>query len=250
MRILLLGGTTEAGLLARALHDDNADAIYSYAGRTDAPLAQPLPTRTGGFGGIEGLQDYITTESITHIIDATHPFAAQISTNVTLAAQAKGIPLLALERAPWQATPDDHWQHVPDLAAAAEALGPTPRCVFLAIGRQHLAAFANAPQHHYLLRLIDPPTVDLPLPHTTLIIARGPFDVAGDTALMRDHAIDIVIAKNAGGKGAVAKIAAARALGLPVIMVDRPQIPSRDVVRSVGAVMDWVAAHQSALRGV
>ncbi|MGL4319241.1 MAG: cobalt-precorrin-6A reductase [Paracoccaceae bacterium] len=249
MRILLLGGTTEAGLLARALHDDNADAIYSYAGRTDAPVAQPLPTRVGGFGGVAGLQTYLSDEGITHIIDATHPFAAQMSTNAVVAAKATGGPLLALERAPWVTTHGDDWLHVPDLAAAAMALGPTPRRVFLAIGRQHLAAFASAPQHHYLLRLVDPPT-DLPLPHTTVTVARGPFTVPGDRALLRDNGIDIIVAKNAGGKGAVAKIAAARALGLPVIMIARPQIPDRAIVRSVADVMDWVATHQSALRGV
>ena len=249
MRILLLGGTTEAGLLARALADDNADAIYSYAGRTDAPVAQPLPTRMGGFGGVAGLQAYLATEGITHVIDATHPFAARISTNAVLACQATGVPLLALERAPWLATKGDRWQHVPDLVSAADAIGATPRRVFLAIGRQHLDGFAELPQHHYLLRLVDPP-INLPLPDCTVIVARGPFDAAGDTALLCDHRIDIVVAKNAGGKGAAAKIAAARTLGLPVIMVARPHIPERPVVRSVADVMDWVQSHQSALRGV
>ena len=250
MRILLLGGTTEAGLLARALHDDNADAIYSYAGRTEAPVAQPLPTRVGGFGGVEGLQAFLASEGITHVIDATHPYAAQMSTNAVVACKATGVPLLALERAPWIPTKADNWTHVPDLVSAATALGTPPRRVFLAIGRQHLAAFAIAPQHHYLLRLIDAPADDLPLLQTTVTIARGPFTVPGDIALMRDHATEIVVAKNAGGKGAVAKIAAARELGLSVIMIDRPHIPDRAIVRSVADVMDWVAMHQSALRGV
>lgn len=250
MRILLLGGTTEAGLLARALQNDNADAIYSYAGRTEVPVAQPLPTRVGGFGGVAGLIAYTATEGITHIIDATHPFAAQMSTNAVAAATATGIPLLALERAPWLPTPADRWTCVPDLRRAAIAIGPQPRRVFLAIGRQHLMAFADAPQHHYLLRLIDDPGDDLPLPQTTITIARGPFTVPGDVSLMRDHGTEIVVAKNAGGKGAVAKIAAARDLGLPVIMVDRPHIPTRPVVRSVAEAMDWIAVHQSALRGV
>jgi precorrin-6A/cobalt-precorrin-6A reductase len=250
MRILLLGGTTEAGLLARALQQDNADAIYSYAGRTEAPVSQPLPTRIGGFGGVAGLQAFLASEGITHVIDATHPFAAQMSTNAVLACRAAGVPLVALERAPWMPTPADHWTHVPDLASAALVLGPTPRRVFLAIGRQHLDAFVSAPQHHYLLRLVDAPGDDMPLPQTTITIARGPFTVPDDTALLRDQHIDIIVAKNAGGKGAVAKIAAARELGLPVIMVDRPHIPDRTVVRSVADVMDWVARHQSALRGV
>jgi len=244
----LLGGTTEAGLLARAIADAKVDGIYSYAGRTDAPMGQPMQMRVGGFGGIEGLITYIGAENITHVIDATHPFAAQMSTNAVAACRAAGVPLVALERAPWVADAADQWTHVPDLAAAAGALGPIPRRVFLAIGRQHLDAFAGQPQHHYLVRLVDAPNGDLPLPKARLIVARGPFTVAGDRGLMRDHGTQVVVAKNAGGKGAVAKIAAARALGLPVVMIDRPAIPERAVVRTVAGVMDWL--HHPARLGV
>ncbi len=240
MRILLLGGTTEAGQMARALHDAGCEAVYSYAGRTEAPVTQPLPTRIGGFGGVAGLQAYLDAEGISHVIDATHPFAAQMSANAVIACAGSAIPLIALERAPWVAGEGDRWTHVADLAAAVATLSGPARRVFLAIGRQHLEPFAGQPQHHYLVRLVDAPHGPLPLPLARLVVARGPFDVAGDTALMRDHRTEIVVAKNAGGKGAVAKIAAARALGLPVVMIDRPAIPRRNVARTVAAVMDWL----------
>ncbi|MDP3262639.1 MAG: cobalt-precorrin-6A reductase [Tabrizicola sp.] len=247
-RILLLGGTTEAGLLARAIAEAGLPGIYSYAGRTDAPLDQPIPMRVGGFGGVEGLCAYLKAEEITHVIDATHPFAAQMSGNAVAACAATKTPLLALERAPWVAGEGDHWHHVADIPAAVAALAGPPRRVFLAIGRQHLDPFAAQPQHHYLLRLVDAPTGPLPLPQAEVIVARGPFDVAGDTALLRQHQTGLIVAKNAGGKGAVAKIAAARALGLPVLMIDRPRLPKRQVVTSVKAAMDWL--HHTARLGV
>lgn len=240
MRILLLGGTTEAGRVAQALADAGIAAVYSYAGRTDAPVTQPLPQRVGGFGGAEGLASFLREEAISNVIDATHPFAARMSANAVAACRALGLPLVALEREPWVAGAGDRWTEVADMASAADALSGPAQRVFLAIGRQQLEAFAGQPQHHYLLRLVDPPQGTMPMPQTRIVVARGPFDVAGDTALMRDHGTEIVVAKNAGGKGAVAKIAAARALGLPVIMVSRPVVPERPVVRNVAAVMAWL----------
>jgi precorrin-6A/cobalt-precorrin-6A reductase len=240
-RILLLGGTTEAGLMAQAIARAGLDGVYSYAGRTETPMGQPMHMRVGGFGGAEGLRAYLDAQQITHVIDATHPFAAQMSSNAVVACTAQGVPLVALERAPWVAGEGDRWTHVPDIPAAVAALAGPPQRVFLAIGRQHLEPFAAQPQHHYLLRLVDAPTGPLPLPLTEVVVARGPFDVATDTALMQQHGTEIVVAKNAGGKGAVAKIAAARALGLPVLMIDRPVIPQRRVARSVAEVMDWLA---------
>lgn len=240
-RILLLGGTTEANLAAQAIAKAGLAAVYSYAGRTEAPMGQPVHMRVGGFGGVEGLQAYLKAEGVTHVIDATHPFAAQISTNAVAACEAEGVPLIALERAPWVAGEGDRWTHVPDLSAAVAALAVPPQRVFLAIGRQHIDAFAAQPQHGYLLRLVDAPTGPLPFP-ADVIVARGPFDVAGDIDLMQEHGTEVVVAKNAGGKGAVAKIAAARALGLPVVMIDRPAIPPRAVVHSVAGVMAWLGA--------
>lgn len=238
-RILLLGGTTEASALARALATAGADAVFSYAGRTDSPVTQPLPTRIGGFGGVDGLIGYIRDHAITHIVDATHPFAAQMSRNAAASCAQTGTALIALERPAWQAQAGDDWTHVPDIAGAVAALPDDPARVFLAIGRQNLDAFATKPQHHYLLRLVDPGAV--PLPHTTTVIARGPFDVAGDTKLMQDHAITHIVAKNAGGAGAEAKLTAARDLRLPVILIDRPALPPRDTAASVAQVMAWLA---------
>jgi precorrin-6A/cobalt-precorrin-6A reductase len=238
-RILLLGGTTEANLLAQAIAKAGLAAVYSYAGRTEAPMGQPIHMRVGGFGGVEGLRAYLQADGISHVIDATHPFAAQMSGNAVAACAAEGVPLIALERAPWVAGDGDRWTHVADIPAAVDALaGPSQR-VFLAIGRQHIDAFAAQPQHDYLLRLVDAPTGPLPFP-ARVVVARGPFDLEGDTALMQEHGTDVVVAKNAGGKGAVAKIAAARTLGLPVVMIDRPVIPPRPVVHSVAGVMAWL----------
>jgi precorrin-6A/cobalt-precorrin-6A reductase len=239
-RILLLGGTTEANLMAEAIARAGLPGIYSYAGRTEAPMGQPIHMRVGGFGGVEGLVAYLKAEGITQVIDATHPFAAQMSTNAVAACTTTGTPLIALERAPWTAGEGDRWTRVPDLSAAVAALAGPPKRVFLAIGRQHLDPFAAQPQHRYLLRLVDPPTGPLPLPLADVVVARGPFTTAGDTALMQAQGTEVVVAKNAGGKGAVAKIAAARALGLPVVMIDRPLIPDRPVARTVAEVMAWL----------
>ncbi|MEK8028004.1 cobalt-precorrin-6A reductase [Pseudaquabacterium rugosum] len=247
-RVLLLGGTTEAGRLAVALAAAGVAGVYSYAGRTAQPLAQPLPLRCGGFGGVAGLVDWLRAERISHVVDATHPFAAQMSGHAVAACAAAGVPLLALERAPWAAGPGDDWRHVPDLAAAAVALPAAPRRVFLAIGRQHLAAFAAVPGHHWLLRLVDAPTAPLPLPDATAVIARGPFTLDGDLALLRAHAIDVLVSKNAGGEGARAKLDAARLLGLPVILIDRPAVPPRPRVETVAEVMAWLQQGHGGMR--
>jgi precorrin-6A/cobalt-precorrin-6A reductase len=239
-RVLLLGGTTEAARMARALAEAGVDAVYSYAGRTEAPMGQPIHMRVGGFGGVAGLRAYLKAEGISHVIDATHPFAAQMSGNAVAACTAEAVPLIALERAPWVAGEGDRWTRVADIPAAVAALAGPPKRVFLAIGRQHLEPFAAQGQHRYLLRLVDAPSGPLPLPLADVVVARGPFDLGGDSALLRTHGIEVVVAKNAGGKGAVAKIAAARALGLPVVMIDRPVLPARKVVGSVADVMGWL----------
>ena len=152
-RVLILGGTSEASLLARACADAGLDAVLSYAGRVDAPRAQPVETRIGGFGGAEGLADWMRANAITHLVDATHPFAARISANAVEAARLAGVPLAAFERPAWQPQPGDDWQTVPDMDAAVDALDGPPARVFLAIGRLNLEAFAHQPQHHYLLDL-------------------------------------------------------------------------------------------------
>ena len=240
-RVLLLGGTTEASALARRLAETGADAVFSYAGRTDAPLAQPLPTRVGGFGGAMGLAEYIRAEGITHVVDATHPFAAEMSRNAIAACAETRTPLCAFERAPWTPGPGDDWRIVPEIGAAVEALPEAPARVFLAIGKQNLAAFGAQPQHHYLLRLVDPPEGALPLPDAEAIIARGPFTEAEDLRLLMDHGILLIVAKNSGGAGARAKLDAARTRGIPVVLIDRPYLPSRHIARDVDEVMAFLA---------
>lgn len=240
MRILLLGGTTEATALAHAVAKARIDAVFSYAGRTANPVQQPLPTRLGGYGGAKGLADYIIDAAITHVVDATHPFATQISRNALEACAMTGTPMIAHERPAWMAQPGDTWLHVADTEAAVSALPASPARVFLAIGKQTLPAFAAQPQHFYLLRLVDAPEAALPMPNAEVVLDRGPFTVESDMDLMRRHAITHIVAKNSGGTGALAKLEAARRLQLPVILIARPAIADRPMARSLDGVMEFL----------
>lgn len=251
--ILVLGGTSEASALACRLAERGENAVLSYAGRVSHPKAQPIPVRIGGFGGVSGLAQYLHKHRVTHLVDATHPFAAQMSHHAIVAAQQAGVPLLALTRPAWRASPADHWQPVADMAAAVAALAGPAKRVLLALGRQHCAEFAAQPQHHYVLRLVEAPASPPALPQHTVIVSRGPFDVSGDLALMRRHGVEIVVAKNAGGTGAEAKLHAARSLGLPVVMVQRPAIAHRHEAPSVEDVLRWLDHSQGGrdtVRGV
>ena len=219
----------------------------SLAGRTAAPAPQALPTRVGGFGGVDGLVAHIAAHRIAVLVDATHPFAAAISRNAREAASRAGIPLVAVGRPPWRPQAGDDWREVADVAAAAAALGSAPRRVFLTIGRQQLGAFAGAPQHHYLVRTVDPVDAQL-LPDARWIEARGPFDANAEMALMRGEGIEILVTKNSGGDATSGKLESARRLALPVIMVRRPDAEAEALgVEDAMAVID---AHLSALRGV
>lgn len=232
-------------MLAAEIARARIDAVYSYGGRTRAPADQPLPTRVGGFGGVSGLADYIRRERITHVIDATHPFAAEMSRHAVQACAQTGTPLIALERAPWTKAPGDTWIEVADVTAAAAALPETPANVFLAIGRQHIAPFAAKPQHVYTLRFVDPPEAPLPFV-ADVIVSRGPFTFDGELETMRARDIAWIVARNSGGDGARAKIDAARMLGLPVIMIARPRLPERLRVESVAEIMHWLG-HRACL---
>lgn len=247
--LLVLGGTADATALGRELHARGVAAVMSLAGRVERPKRQPIPYRIGGFGGAEGLAAFLRAEGITHVVDATHPFAAQMSRNAVAACAATNVPLVALNRPEWRETRGDNWDHAADIGAAVRALGGPARRVMLAVGRMHLSDFAPNPQHFYLLRLVDPPATPPPFPEAHVVVSRGPFTEAGDAALMRAHGIDLVVSKNSGGTGAHAKIAAARGLGLPVLMIDRPAMPDREEREDVAGVLDWLG-HAGTDRGV
>jgi precorrin-6A/cobalt-precorrin-6A reductase len=241
MRILILGGTGEASALARSLAGrSDLSLVLSLAGRTTAPKAEPVPTRLGGFGGAEGLARYLAAEGVDRLIDATHPFAATISANAARAAALTGVRLLAIRRPPWYRGAGDLWNEVDTMEQAVAALGSEPRRVFLTIGRQEAGAFAAAPQHRYLARTVEPLGDLLPVPHLTALEARGPFDADSEVALMRANAIEIVVSKNSGGAATYGKIAAARGLAIPVIMVRRPEKPDVPSVPDAEGARRWL----------
>jgi precorrin-6A/cobalt-precorrin-6A reductase len=240
-RILILGGTTQARELAQRLAGRSDLAVtLSLAGRTAHPAAQPVPVRVGGFGGVQGLSAHLAAERIDALIDATHPYAAIIAANAARAAQIASVPLLALRRPPWVAVAGDRWREVADAGAAMRALGDTPRRVFLALGRNEIGPFVAAPQHHYLVRSVDPVEPPLRVPHARYVIGRGPFGQADDHALLLAHGIEIVVAKNSGGDATYGKIAAARALGLQVIMLQRPTLPAVPAVETIEDAVAWI----------
>lgn len=213
----------------------------SLAGRTAQVVEQGAPTRIGGFGGADGLAAYLRQERIDALIDATHPYAARISAHAVAAAAKAGMPLLALRRPPWRRVAGDDWTEVADEAEAAAALGKESRRVFLALGRKELAPFETAPQHFYLVRSVDPVEPPLAVPDAAYVLERGPFTEAGDRALMEIHRIDRLVCRNSGGDAAYGKIAAARALGIPVILVARPPLPkAAETAASVAEAVAWL----------
>ncbi|TPM38593.1 cobalt-precorrin-6A reductase [Mesorhizobium sp. B2-3-4] len=240
-RILILGGTTEARQLAGKLAArPDFSVMLSLAGRTESPLAQGVPVRSGGFGGADGLAAYLSETGTGVLIDATHPYAAQISANAEAAARKAGVPILALRRPGWEAVKGDRWLEVHSVAEAARVLGEMPRRVFLALGRQEVAAFEAAPQHHYLIRSVDPVEPRLAVPDADYLLARGPFRETDEAALLQQQRIDVVVSKNSGGGATYGKIAAARALGVDVIMVRRPELPRVPAAESVEALFAMV----------
>lgn len=242
MRVLILGGTTEAVACAERLGSDpRFRAILSLAGRTRNPRQQDgLEHRVGGFGGASGLATYLAEAQIDAILDATHPFAAQISANAERAARERGIPLCTLVRPPWVPMPGDRWTRVAKIEDAAAALGEEPRRVFLSVGRQGVGAFRRAGQHTYIVRAIEQPDVDALPRTTTLVRARGPFALQDEIALLASERIDVVVSKNAGGAATYAKIEAARTLGLPVVMIDRPEKAGQNVVSDAAEAVAWL----------
>ncbi|MBQ0995230.1 cobalt-precorrin-6A reductase [Streptomyces sp. RK62] len=232
--ILLLGGTTEARELAAVLAaHPGVRVTTSLAGRVSRPGAVAGDVRVGGFGGAEGLAAWLRAEEVDTVVDATHPFAASITANAVRAARATGVPAVVLRRPGWRPEPGDRWREAASLAEAAALLPGLGHRVLLTTGRIGLAAFAHLDGQRFVVRCVEPPEPPMP-PHTEVLLARGPFTVSGETELLRDHRIDVLVTKDSGGAATAPKLTAARRLGLPVVVVRRPALP--EGVEAVPAV--------------
>jgi len=245
--VLVLGGTAEARRLAAALHRDPGFTVTtSLAGRVAVPRLPCGEVRIGGFGGADGLAAWLRGHGTDAVVDATHPFAARISANAVAATTAAGLPLLVLRRPGWTEGPGDRWHRVPDAATAASVAPELGDRLFLATGSGDLPAFAGV-DAWCLLRAVDPPPPPLPRRHH-LVLARGPFTTDGERALLREHRIEALVARDSGGELTAAKLVAARELGLPVVLIDRPPAPPAPSVTSVPEALEWLAATLAARR--
>ncbi|RKE22634.1 cobalt-precorrin-6A reductase [Streptomyces sp. TLI_171] len=243
MHVLILGGTSEARRLADLLAGDPALRVTSsLAGRVAQPRLPAGEIRVGGFGGPSGLAGWLRTHRVDALLDATHPFAETISRNAAIAAADTGTPLLALRRPSWQAADGDRWHPVPTLAAAADALPALGARVFLTTGRQGIAAFAHLNSLWFLARSVEAPVPPMPAV-TEVLLERGPFTLDGERELLRAHRIEVLVTKDSGSAATAPKLTAARELGLPVVVVQRPSAPEgvRTAPDLAGAV-DWLRA--------
>ena len=241
--VLLLAGSTEASELARRLADlPGVDVTVSFAGRTAVPAPQPpgVAVRTGGFGGIEGLREHLEMVGFDAVIDATHPFAKQMPLHACAACAAAGVPVIRVERAPWTEQPGDAWIEASDVHEAAALVARSSfRRVLLTIGRQELAPFAACTDRRLFVRSIDPPTAGT-LDGATLLLARGPFTVDDEIALLGEIDADVVVSKNSGGEATSAKVTAARLLGIPIVMVNRPPATGATTVDTPAKAIEWL----------
>ncbi|MBE9002574.1 MULTISPECIES: cobalt-precorrin-6A reductase [unclassified Nostoc] len=241
MRVLILGGTGDAAeLAARVATIQGLDVITSLAGRTREPSVPLGDLRVGGFGGVAGLASYLRVMQIDLLIDATHPFASQISFNAADAANEVRVPRLMLIRPPWEKGIGDRWMEVDSIEAAAASLQNQAHRVFLTVGRQELAAFAHLKEIWFLMRMIDPPVDDALVPPGMVLCDRGPFTLNNERQILIDHKIDTIVSKNSGGDATKPKIIAARELGMKVVMVNRPAIPAGEQVSDVEGALAWL----------
>lgn len=241
-KILILGGTGEALKLAESLCAAGTDwqVISSLAGRVAEPRLPPGDIRVGGFGGGAGLAHYLSAEKISFMIDATHPFARRMGWNAAEATEATGVPLVRLARQAWQAQPGDKWTEVDDWESAVALLRGRFSRVFLALGRQELAPFTALKDTAFVIRSVEPPDPALKFAQADFVLARGPFRLADERALLLQHQIDAIVCKNSGGSATAAKLEAARELEIDVIMQRRPPRPDVPQVDSIAGVIDWL----------
>lgn len=243
--LLILGGTAEAVALADTLvarWGDTHEIVTSLAGRTSAPATVHGTVRTGGFGGASAMTAYLRDHGVCAVLDATHPFAAGISDNARIAADAAGVPRIALVRPNWTAEPGEEWHRVPDIGEAARTLPRFGRRAFLTTGRTELEAFSACSGVWFLVRLIERPDAPLPLAEYAVISGRGPFTVADERDVMEEHKIDVLVCKASGGHATRAKLTAARQRDIPVLMIDRPPSPAGEQADSVEGIAEWLTA--------
>lgn len=238
-RVLILGGTGEGRRLAGHLTELGVPVVSSLAGRVREPKLPEGEVRIGGFGGPEGLAEYLEEQRIGVLVDATHPFATRMTGNAVSAASATNTELLVLRRQEWVPGPGDDWHEVDSLAEAAEKVGGLGHRVLLTTGRRGVRHFASARHNWFLVRTVDEPDRPLP-PNMTTLLARGPFDAAAEAELIRRHAIDVIVSKNSGGGMTEGKLTAARELGVPVVLVRQPALPDLPVVHTVADALAWL----------
>ncbi len=222
-RVLILGGTAEARELAGLLIKSGYAPVTALAGITQEPAGRAGDTRIGGFGGAQGLADYVAAQGFCALVDATHPFAMRISSYAKEAAQRTGLPLLRLERPAWTPQPDDRWIPVADNPAAVSAV-PAHARVLLTIGRKEVSPYFARSDITGIVRMIEPLDMEV-TGNWRVLLARPPFSLEGELRLLSDNSITYLVTKNSGGTETQAKLAAARLKGLPVIMIERPRKP-------------------------
>jgi precorrin-6A/cobalt-precorrin-6A reductase len=243
--LLILGGTAEAAALAGAAlarFGEEIEVTTSLAGRTKRPGPIPGQVRIGGFGGPAALAAYLAEHDIDRLIDATHPFAAQISAQARRACELAQVPRLTLLRPAWRRHPLDRWIEVDDMAAAARVVAHIGQRVWLTIGAGEIHSFSNITGVRFLVRLVDPPRQPLPLRFCEVVVARGPFALTGERHLIARHAINVLVCKASGGLATEAKLIAAREFSLPVVMVRRPPPEPGEVAETVEEALGWLAA--------
>jgi len=239
-RVLVLGGTAEARALAKALHP-RVDIISSLAGRVPEPALPVGPVRIGGFGGVDGLRQWLTDENIDVVVDATHPFAATMTAHAAQACRELRLPHLVLARPPWD--PGEATVVASDTEAAETIEREGYSRVFLTTGRSGVKAFADSDAWFLIRAVTAPDTAVLPR-HHQILLSRGPYSYDDELAILKQHRIDALVSKNSGGDMTRAKLDAAGALHIPILMVARPPLPSEiTTVDTVQEAADWVVAH-------
>lgn len=240
MTLLVLAGTSDARTLLEGLKD--VDVIASLAGVTRSPVKLPVTTRKGGFGGVDGFRDYLVDNNIKGVIDATHPFARIMTQTAAMVCAELGLPHVILQRPEWVKGPEDCWHFVDSVAETAKII-PVGATVFLGTGRKTLPEYTCLDGRTLLARVIDPPERPVIAGFKgTFLIGSPPFSIAEEVALFRDKGVEWLVVKNAGGQKSRSKLDAARELGLPVVMINRPKLPDAHVVNTVDAALSWAKA--------